>query len=292
MIICRKADFFWKNIMKFIQLLVIASIASSGTAFANNNWHTIKHPSDGQTKIYGSYANGCFSGGVTIPINGNGFQQVRPSRNRYYGDESLLMFIESLGQYAQGRDRTVILGDSSQPRGGPMNSGHSSHQVGLDVDIWFEAIGPQGLTGKQREGLSTPSLVNAKKGKISKHWQPYYRDLLYQAAIYPKTERIFVNPVIKSYLCETEQDKSWLYKVRPWSGHDSHFHVRLACPKNQPNCEAQAPVAKNSGCDADLKNWVKDQQDLALGIKKRPASKGQGVTKTLPIECQGVLSEP
>ena len=29
------------------------------------------------------------------------------------------------------------VGDMSQPRGGPMVTGHSSHQIGLDVDIWL-----------------------------------------------------------------------------------------------------------------------------------------------------------
>ncbi|GAA5095732.1 penicillin-insensitive murein endopeptidase [Wohlfahrtiimonas larvae] len=255
------------------------------------NWHTVQKPTNEPTKIYGSYANGCFSGGKVMPIVGEGFQQVRPSRNRHYGDESLLVFIESLGKYAKAQNKIVILGDLSQPRGGPMNFGHSSHQIGLDVDIWFESIGKNGLSPKQVEGLETPSLVDMKNGVISKYWQPYYRDLIHQAALYPKTERIFVNPVIKAYLCETEKDKSWLYKVRPWFGHDSHFHVRLVCPKNQKDCEPQFPVAKNSGCDEDLQNWVKDQADLALGIKKPAVSKGKSVSKIMPKMCQKILNQ-
>lgn len=277
--------------MKLIQTLAVLSLTFTSVALAQPSWHTVKKPTSGQTKIYGSYANGCFSGGEVIPINGDGFQQVRPSRNRNYGDESLLIFIESLGQYAKTQNKTVILGDLSQPRGGPMNFGHSSHQIGLDVDIWFEAIGKDGLTKQQRENLATPSLVDGKKGTISKHWQPYYRDLIHQAALYPKTERIFVNPVIKAYLCETEKDKSWLYKVRPWFGHDSHFHVRLECPKGQKDCEPQAPVAKTSGCDADLQNWVKDQTDLALGIKKPTVSKSKPAPKVMPAMCRAVLQQ-
>ena len=31
----------------------------------------------------------------------------------------------------------LLLGDISQPRGGPMLTGHASHQIGLDADIWF-----------------------------------------------------------------------------------------------------------------------------------------------------------
>lgn len=262
-----------------------------GIAVAGNQWNTVKKPTNGNTQIYGSYANGCFSGGKIVPINGEGYQQVRPSRNRNYGDKSLLIFIEEMGKYAKKIGQTVILGDLSQPRGGPMNFGHSSHQTGLDVDIWFEKIGEQGLTDKQREGLETHSLVDAKKGEVSQYWSTYYRDLLYASAQYPQTERIFVNPVIKAHLCETESDKDWLYKLRPWFGHDSHFHVRLICPKDQKNCTPQAPVSKSSGCDADLNNWIKDQQDLALGIKKPYVSKGSQPAKILPAMCREILKQ-
>ena len=31
----------------------------------------------------------------------------------------------------------ILVGDMSQPRGGPMLTGHASHQVGLDADIWL-----------------------------------------------------------------------------------------------------------------------------------------------------------
>jgi murein endopeptidase len=32
-------------------------------------------------------------------------------------------------------ERGLLIGDMSQPRDGPMLYGHSSHQIGLDVDI-------------------------------------------------------------------------------------------------------------------------------------------------------------
>ena len=39
----------------------------------------------------------------------------------------------------------------SQPRGGPLLSGHSSHQIGLDVDIWFTPMPDHELSPEQRE---------------------------------------------------------------------------------------------------------------------------------------------
>ena len=42
----------------------------------------------------------------------------------------------------------------------------------------------------------------------------------------PLVQRIFVNAAIKKALCrEAGDDRAWLEKVRPWWGHDYHFHV-------------------------------------------------------------------
>jgi hypothetical protein len=45
------------------------------------------------------------------------------------------------GPVGQARDigwgKGLYIGDISQPRGGPMTSGHASHQIGLDADIWM-----------------------------------------------------------------------------------------------------------------------------------------------------------
>ena len=51
----------------------------------------------------------------------------------------LVAYIEKLARDGRERDGWpgLLVGDMSQPRGGPMKSGHASHQIGLDVDIWF-----------------------------------------------------------------------------------------------------------------------------------------------------------
>jgi penicillin-insensitive murein DD-endopeptidase len=47
----------------------------------------------------------------------------------------------------------LLVGDVSQPRGGPMLSGHASHQIGLDADIWLNPMPPRTLTPEERENL-------------------------------------------------------------------------------------------------------------------------------------------
>src|SRR6516165_2279694 len=51
----------------------------------------------------------------------------------------LIYFLEGLGTKVAnaGTWRGLLVGDISQPRGGPMITGHDSHQVGLDADIWL-----------------------------------------------------------------------------------------------------------------------------------------------------------
>ncbi|OYQ81532.1 penicillin-insensitive murein endopeptidase [Ignatzschineria sp. F8392] len=253
-------------------------------------WHTIASPSNNeQTVIFGSYANGCIDGAITIPTTGLSYQQVRPSRNRHYGAPEMADFIAKIDRWALSENQILIFGDISQPRGGPANFGHASHQTGLDIDIWFEDRN-EPLPESLIEKLVTPSVVNPKKGDLNQHWRPFYRDLLYYSATNPQTERIFINPVIKAALCQSEEDRSWLQKLRPWFGHDSHFHIRLQCPKDSEHCIPQAPIPVGDGCNQDLQNWVNDQINWHLNPPKKSAPIDKP-PKVLPIECQVIKNK-
>lgn len=278
-----------KRFSTLSSIFLLSTLLFTTTALAQE-WHTVKHPTSGPTEVYGSYANGCFSGGITIPLKQDGYEQVRPSRNRNYGTPNIMSFVESLNQFGLHNKRIIILGDIAQPRGGPANFGHASHQTGLDIDIWLEDR-QNHLSNNLREKLSTPSVVNPGNGTINNHWKPFYRDLLHHAATYSETERIFVNPVIKAKLCETETDKAWLEKLRPWYGHDSHFHVRLKCPTGSTGCIAQAPIPRGSGCDTNLQNWMNDQIKWTNSPQKSSGSSTPKPKKILPLECQAILQQ-
>ena len=89
-------------------------------------------------EAHGAYAKGCLAGGVELPETGPSWQAMRLSRNRNWGHPRTIEFIKRLSTEVQdiGWPRLYI-GDISQPRGGPMRSGHRSHQIGLDIDIWL-----------------------------------------------------------------------------------------------------------------------------------------------------------
>ena len=66
------------------------------------------------------------------------WQVMRLSRNRNWGHPKLVAFLERLAEKAKKVGwNGLLVGDMSQPRGGPMLTGHASHQVGLDADIWL-----------------------------------------------------------------------------------------------------------------------------------------------------------
>ena len=78
---------------------------------------------------------------------------MRLSRNRNWGHPMLVELVKKLAIEAKAYDGWpgLLVGDLSQPRGGPMLTGHRSHQMGLDADIWFLAMPNRVLTAQERE---------------------------------------------------------------------------------------------------------------------------------------------
>ena len=197
-------------------------------------------------KSYGFYSKGCFSGGVAIATDGPTWQAMRLSRNRRWGHPTMIALIEKLSRDAVADGWPgLLIGDISQPRGGPMLTGHASHQIGLDADIWLTPMPDRRLSAAERENISAVSMIKTKGLTVNeKVWTPAHARLLKRAASYPEVERILVHPGIKKKLCDTVTgDRSWLSKVRPFWGHDYHFHIRIGCQPGSTGCKAQAATA-------------------------------------------------
>src|SRR5260221_5022792 len=188
-------------------------------------------PTTGETRSIGFYAKGCLAGAVPLPLDGPNWQVMRLSRNRHWGTPELVSYLETLSaDAAKDGWNGLLVGDMSQPRGGPMPTGHTSHQIGLDADIWFTPMPDHTLSADEREKMSAASLlVSGRRLTLDLNkWSDRYAHLLRHAVSYPEVARIFVSAAIKKELCETAgTDTAWLRKIRPWSGHDDHFHVRL-----------------------------------------------------------------
>lgn len=271
-------------------LLLLLSTCFAALAYEpenkpDNAWSIFTTPSKGRPQAIGGYANGCMAGAVALPEVGTGYIDMRRHRNRYWGQPELIEFIKALGEQTNRQHgRKHLIGDLSQARGGKMNYGHSSHQIGLDVDVWLQTVTPNESVNPYRD---MQTIVNKASGKVlNEALTPATRDALYFSATYPSVTRIFVNPIIKWHLCQTEQDVAWLNKIRPWWGHDEHFHVRLACPFGMESCQSQKPPPAGSGCNDSLLNWVNEQSDIVTGkIKPKPARKKKPKAKILPASC-------
>jgi penicillin-insensitive murein endopeptidase len=170
-----------------------------------------------------------------------------------------------------------------------MLTGHASHQIGLDADIWLTPMPNRELSRYEREEMSAVNVVRADRLDVDPtKWTPDHLAVVKAAAQAPEVQRIFVNAAIKKAICrEAGGDRSWLTKVRPYYGHDYHFHVRLVCPEGEDACRDQDPVPPGEGCDGSLAYWFSDR---VLHPKPAPIRPRPPLTMAqMPAECRSVL---
>ena len=249
--------------------------------------------------LIGFYAKGCLAGASALPINGQTWQVMRLSRNRNWGHPSLVQFLERLAEKgAKAGWRGLLVGDMSQPRGGPMLTGHASHQVGLDADIWLTPMPDRELTRREREEMSAtmvvaedrkdvdPERLDAGARRTSSRRPPRTRRSSASSSTRRSRRRSAARPATTA---------RWLHKVRPWWGHDYHFHVRIQLSGGQPRLQAAGSGAgRDDGCGKELDYWF---TDAVLHPKPPPpnaaASRRPPITMAdLPPACRQVLLAP
>ena len=249
-------------------------------------------PMAGPAQIFGGVSHGCIAGAAELPPDGPGYEAIRLSRHRNFGHPDLVAYIERLGKRAEAAGLPVFyVGDMAQPRGGPLPTGHASHQTGIDADIWLNLQPKHWTPPAEREDVELPSMLLANYREIDpRRFGPKQVQLLRLAASDPALERIFVNPVIKAALCRsvlgsTPAERAWLGRIRPWFGHDEHFHVRLHCPADSPYCEEQRPIPDGDGCGTELASWLRH-------LPPPPPENAPRRMPVLPAACHVLLSQP
>ena len=212
----------------------------------------------------GRHAQGCIAGAIQLPESGPTWQAMRLSRNRHWGHPELIEFIVDLSNKAASLGwNGLYVGDMSQPRGGPMTSGHASHQIGLDVDIWMLPPGRLDLSRQEREEISSISVRTEDQTGVNQSWTDTHMQVFRAAASDPRVDRILVSAAVKVAMCkDATGDRQWLQRIRPWYHHNYHFHVRLKCPEGSLYCVPQRPtveeISPGDGCDKSLEWWVTD----------------------------------
>ncbi len=245
-------------------------------------------PASLAARAIGFYTAGCLAGAKALPINGETWQVMRLSRNRNWGHPNLIKFLERLAEKAPMVGwRGLLVGDLSQPRGGPMLTGHWSHQVGLDADIWLTPMPDRVLSAREREEMMATNVVADDWNDVDpKIWSPAHINILKAAAQDREVERVLINPAIKKALCrDVKGDRSWLHKMRPVFGHNYHFHVRIGCPQGDEGCRGQQPPPSDDGCGTDLDWWFCKKARAVMPAGKREPI----IMSALPPACRQVL---
>lgn len=284
------------------KILTIATLALGLAAPAGANplakdvFGGFRTASQGPAVSIGYYSQGCAQGMVQLPESGPSWQGMRLSRDRQWGHPQMIDFLVGLSRAAQQAGwQGLYIGDISQPRGGPMVTGHASHQIGLDADIWMLPPSSLSLSRTQRENLSSVSITNSRGTALSGHWTPGHMSIMRAAARDPRVERILVDPVAKVAMCQAERgDRAWLRKVRPINAHNYHFHVRLSCPQGSI-CRRQDPPPAGDGC-AEAEEWIKNRIDPGR-VTPTPPDPDYRHPRTyrmsdLPAQCQTVATSP
>jgi penicillin-insensitive murein endopeptidase len=272
---------------------------------AKDLFGAVRVPAPLPARSIGFYAKGCLAGAEAMPVDGPAWQAMRLSRNRNWGHPELIAVVKRLATEAKAHDGWpgLLVGDMSQPRGGPMTGGHASHQVGLDADVWLTPMPDRKLTAREREDISATSMLAEDSQSVNpKVWTDAHVKLLKRVASYDEVQRVLVHPAIKKAMCDAskdEKERSWLSKIRPYWGHYYHFHIRIACPKGSAGCEGQPEVDDdNDGCGAELTQWLKRVKPVPVpappvppktAVKPAPG-KAPLMLEQLPAACRAVLA--
>ena len=275
-------------------IFLLMPVVSLGEPEARQLFGKKRDASNQTSYAHGSYSKGCLAGGEQLAQTGETWQAMRLSRNRNWGHPAVIDYIKGLSKKAAKLPgwNGLYIGDISQPRGGPMLSGHRSHQIGLDVDIWLRIAKDLTLSRQTREEISSTSLRRNNGAFVNDKWTRSHHDLIKAAASDRRVARIFLFPGAKVQMCKDENgDRAWLRKVRPWWGHHYHFHVRLKCPLGMTGCKDQAPPPAGDGCN-EAQGWV----DRILNPPPpnpnapKPKPRREYVMSDLPRQCAKVLT--
>lgn len=285
-----------KKTLTAAALMLGLALPAAADPLAKDVFGAFRGPSQGPAVAIGYYSQGCAQGLVQLPETGPTWQAMRLSRDRHWGHPVMIDFLVGLSRAArQAGWQGLYIGDISQPRGGPMTSGHASHQIGLDADIWMLPPPALNLSRQQRENISSVSVVASNGLGLSGNWTPQHMSIMRAAAGDRRVERILVDPVAKVAMCQMETgDRGWLRKVRPINAHDYHFHVRLSCPAGSI-CRTQDPPPPGDGC-AEAQQWINNRANPSRA-PSAPADPDYRHPRTyrlseLPRQCNTVAAAP
>jgi hypothetical protein len=103
------------KMMRFVVPLLAAMFAT--VAASAQEWGQVSTPTAGPPQSIGFYTAGCLQGAQALPLDGPGYEVIRISRNRYWGQPVTLDFIKTLSEKVRAAGQAPLyIGDIGQPR--------------------------------------------------------------------------------------------------------------------------------------------------------------------------------
>jgi len=179
-----------------------------------------------------------------------------------------------------------------------MITGHASHQVGLDADIWLTPmpareftprrarrnVGDHGGRGRPARPGSIPRCgrrvtSRSSRRRLRTRWCSGY------SSTPPSRRHCAARPAAAIA-------PGWR-KCGRGGGHDYHFHVRLRCPGDSPECKSQPPAGGGDGCGKDP-SIIGSPTPCCTPSRRRcrEAPKPGKPMSSLPPACRAVLAAP
>ncbi len=186
-------------------------------------------------------------------MEGIGFKRAPFPQSQLYRFGTGLV-VDVLSESAQefrrlkGYENNVMFINHISKREGGSNSGHGSHQNGLDVDIAYL----NEVTATTFEDQT----ANVRASKFD-----YKRNFLYWAMMINTgyMHVVFVSAEIKRGFCVWAKQNNLLTsgaevlrRLSIESGHHNHFHMRMKCSPHYPTCQNQRDLIPKgkTGCEA------------------------------------------
>ena len=226
-----------------------------------------------QARSIGYYTHGCLAGGVALPINGKTWQVMRLSRNRNWGHPNLIKFLERFASQgavhrlarAAGRRHGAAArrADADRPLE-PSGRARRRHLADADAGPRADRAGARGDDGDQRgrrrlERRQSEGLV-ADLHRAATRWR---RRIPRSSACWS------IRRSRRRCAATSRATAPGCTRLRPVFGHNYHFHVRIRCPKDSPDCKAQPATPHDEGCGKDLDWWFSKQvRDIKPGKSK------------------------
>lgn len=198
---------------------------------------------------------------------------IKPTAKNTFGSYDLARILQKVGAYLQSLmpGRRLAVTEISKQGGGRIcwkvkvkgkwkTKCHASHKNGTDADIRY-------LTNKD-ENLPADVVTRTDtrgrpiKPVVDPDFLAKYQYQLFKSAWETnEVEIFFADEEIKKVMCE-EAKKSGDYKngdtdtpiaemlkrIRPEKGHDDHWHIRVKCSPDHPNCEKIDYKIYDVGC--------------------------------------------